>query len=213
MNIFSKAPSNRRRFLARIGLGCAGAIQFGLRHAVGAESAPATVWPELHFEKPESNALHGTSFRNALRNLLVTNTVADTKGQYHRTGLFRDPPGRFIRAGGDYATPWTRDASINAWNAASLLAPDVARNTLWAVCERQANGRLIIQRDPARRRGPAHRGIFAERQDRTVRVPLRETDGRTRGQCPGWTGLIVQTTVPPARHAKGREEEIAFGGW
>ena len=53
----------------------------------------------------------------------------------------------FIRAGGQYATPWTRDASINSWNAASLLAPAVARNTLWAVCERQANGRLIIQRD------------------------------------------------------------------
>lgn len=103
--------------------------------------------PKLRFEKPELEALHGTAFRNALHNLLVTNTVPDTKKQYQRTGLFADPPGQFIRAGGSYATPWTRDASINAWNAASLLTPAVARNTLWAVCERQSNGRLIIQRD------------------------------------------------------------------
>ena len=137
---------NRRRFLASTGLCCAGLSRLGLGHAAGAEADPVT-GPELHFDKPELEALHGPAFRNALRNLLVTNTVPDTKKQYNRTGLFADPTGLFIRAGGSYATPWTRDASINSWNAGSLLAPVVARNTLWAVCERQANGRLIIQRD------------------------------------------------------------------
>ena len=56
-------------------------------------------------------------------------------------------PAHSSAPGGDYHTPWIRDASINSWNAGSLLAPDVARNTLWAVCERQANGKLIVQRD------------------------------------------------------------------
>jgi hypothetical protein len=41
----------------------------------------------------------------------------------------------FVRAGGGYDDPWTRDAAINCWNAASLLAPDVARATLLKVCD------------------------------------------------------------------------------
>jgi hypothetical protein len=138
---------NRRRFLAQTSLCCAGLVHLDVNRAESAETSGLKAGPELHFEKPDLAALHGTAFKNALRNLLVTNTVPDHQKQYNRTGLFADPPGRFIRAGGNYATPWTRDASINAWNAASLLTPAVARNTLWAVCERQANGRLIIQRD------------------------------------------------------------------
>ena len=140
-------PLNRRRFLAQTSLCCTALAHLGLKCAKGSEPPGGAVGPELHFEKRELEALHGTAFKNALQNFLVTNTVPDTKKQYNRTGLFADPPGRFIRAGGSYATPWTRDASINSWNAASLLSPAVARNTLWAVCERQANGRLIIQRD------------------------------------------------------------------
>lgn len=138
---------NRRGFLAQAGLGCAGLAHLHLSRAGAAEPAELAGAPGLHFEKPGLAELHGSTFRNALENLLVTNTVPDRQNHYNRTGLFADPPGRFIRAGGNYATPWTRDASINSWNAASLLTPAVARNTLWAVCERQANGRLIIQRD------------------------------------------------------------------
>lgn len=147
---------NRREF-ARTTMLAGATLASGALKTLGAEepdkpaesTKPSGVaaGPKLRFEKPELEALHGTAFRNALHNLLVTNTVPDTKKQYQRTGLFADPPGQFIRAGGSYATPWTRDASINAWNAASLLTPAVARNTLWAVCERQSNGRLIIQRD------------------------------------------------------------------
>ena len=147
---------NRREFAKTTLLGGA-ALASGARPMHGAEgsnpspegaTAPAgATGPELHFEKPELEAIHGTAFKNALHNLLVTNTVPDTKNQYNRTGLLAYPPGQFIRAGGSYATPWTRDASINSWNAASLLTPAVARNTLWAVCERQPNGRLILQRD------------------------------------------------------------------
>jgi len=142
-----KARLNRRRFLARAGVCCAGLLHFKLKRADAAEVPSPTAAPELHFENPELESLHRPAFKNALKNLLVTNTVPDVKKQYNRTGLFADPLGQFFRAGGDYATPWTRDASINAWNAASLLSPAVARNTLWAVCERQPNGRLIIQRD------------------------------------------------------------------
>ena len=48
-----------------------------------------------------------------------------------------------ILAGLDYGTPWTRDAAINAWNGASLIMPDVTRNTLLSVLER-SNGKVRI---------------------------------------------------------------------
>lgn len=38
-----------------------------------------------------------------------------------------------VTAGGDYGGEWTRDASINAWNAGSLIFPEESRNSLWAV--------------------------------------------------------------------------------
>jgi glycogen debranching enzyme len=49
-----------------------------------------------------------------------------------QSGLL-EHPSPVILAGLDYDRPWTRDASINAWNGASLLMPDVSRNTLISV--------------------------------------------------------------------------------
>lgn len=51
-----------------------------------------------------------------------------------------DEPVPVILAGLDYGTPWTRDASINAWNGASLIMPEVARNTLLSVLNRTDGG-------------------------------------------------------------------------
>jgi glycogen debranching enzyme len=48
-----------------------------------------------------------------------------------------------IFAGLDYSAPWTRDASINAWNGASLIIADVCRNTLLA-CVVRADGQVRI---------------------------------------------------------------------
>ncbi|MCA0330791.1 MAG: hypothetical protein LCI03_12925 [Actinobacteria bacterium] len=53
----------------------------------------------------------------------------------------------FLRAGGGYPDPWTRDAALNAWLAASLLMPDVARSTLLAVTEESEGGRVVAQDD------------------------------------------------------------------
>ena len=58
-----------------------------------------------------------------------------------------DPAVGMVRAGGGYEQPWTRDATINSWNATSLLAPALAANTLWAVVEKDADGKLIVQQD------------------------------------------------------------------
>jgi glycogen debranching enzyme len=52
-----------------------------------------------------------------------------------------------LLAGLGYVTPWTRDASINAWNGVSILMPGVARNTLLAVLERTENGVRITGGD------------------------------------------------------------------
>ncbi|OON73048.1 hypothetical protein B1H18_28110 [Streptomyces tsukubensis] len=85
--------------------------------------------------------------RAALTNLFDVNTVPYDPATYDRTGLMSDPPGVFIRAGGGYEQPWTRDASVNTWNAASSLSPGPARNTLWSVVDRQDDGSLIVLQD------------------------------------------------------------------
>lgn len=54
-------------------------------------------------------------------------------------GLLEEPL-PVILAGLDYGTPWTRDASINASNGASLIIPDVSRNTLVSVLDRTEGG-------------------------------------------------------------------------
>ena len=40
-----------------------------------------------------------------------------------------------LKAGADYGGEWTRDISMNSWNAVSLLRPDVAEFSLWSVTE------------------------------------------------------------------------------
>ncbi|MCD7972921.1 MAG: hypothetical protein LUG18_09715 [Candidatus Azobacteroides sp.] len=46
-----------------------------------------------------------------------------------------------IKAGGFYGGEWTRDISINAWHATSLVWPQVTRYSLWSVTE---NNRQLI---------------------------------------------------------------------
>ena len=108
--------------------------------------APQNV-PQLRFETRLTQATLGKTYDGALDNLLRLNTVPDLKNEYNRAGLMATPGDFFMRAGGGYNTPWTRDASLNSWNAGSLLEPVVARNTLWAVCEKQADGEVVLQRD------------------------------------------------------------------
>lgn len=74
----------------------------------------------------------------ALHNLLDINTVPG------RTAV---EPARYIRAGGGYSDPWTRDTAINAWGGGSVLEPAVARDTLLMVCGTAADGRRIIAQD------------------------------------------------------------------
>lgn len=108
-----------------------------------AAAAPPT--PDLEFANPGSQALFGTAYAAALDNLLRTNTIGyDAK--YDKSGLL-DPATGLVRAGGGYDQPWTRDASINSWNATSLLSPALAENTLWAVVDKDAGGALRVQQD------------------------------------------------------------------
>ncbi len=57
----------------------------------------------------------------------------------YQDGLLEHPV-PVILAGLDYDTPWTRDAAINSWNGASLLAPTAARHTLLSVLQRSDQG-------------------------------------------------------------------------
>lgn len=47
--------------------------------------------------------------------------------------LYGNVKDSIIHAGGTYGGEWTRDISINAWNAANLLLPEVTRYSLWSV--------------------------------------------------------------------------------
>jgi glycogen debranching enzyme len=110
--------------------------------------APAAVSrPTLTFSTASTQSTLGAAYSRALTNLLDVNTLRYDPATYNQTGLMTDPPGTFIRAGGGYPQPWTRDGSVNPWNAASLLEPEMARNTLWSVVRRQPNGQLILVQD------------------------------------------------------------------
>jgi hypothetical protein len=113
----------------------------GARAAVAQPSPPA-----IEFANPDSQALFGTAYAAALTNLLQTNTIPYDPTVYDKSGLL-DPSVGIVRAGGGYPQPWTRDASVNSWNAASLLDPPLARNTLWAMVDRDGAGNLEIQQD------------------------------------------------------------------
>lgn len=115
--------------------------------ASGAGAQSAAPRPTLAFADSTLESTLGRAYALALANLLDVNTVPYDAAVYDSTGFLTDPPGTFIRAGGGYRQPWTRDASVNSWNAASLLEPTVARNTLWAVVRRRADGGLVVQQD------------------------------------------------------------------
>ena len=67
--------------------------------------------------------------------------IGDLMGnvQPFKDGLLERPV-PVILAGLHYDTPWTRDAAINAWNGASLILPEVSRNTLLSVLTRADGG-------------------------------------------------------------------------
>lgn len=112
------------------------------QHGTAGKSSPTPVLSVTDAHGVELAA----AFNAAIHNLMEINTVRYDPVIYNRTGLLPET-GRFIRAGAAYEKPWTRDTAINCWNAASLLTPEVARNTLWSVCERTPQGHLVVQRD------------------------------------------------------------------
>ncbi|MGA2616352.1 MAG: glycosyl hydrolase family 65 protein [Thermoguttaceae bacterium] len=115
-----------------IGLGLLG-IAWGSPPA-RAQQAGQTIRATIPALDTDNATLNG-AFRIAVGDLL--GNVAP-----FQDGLL-DKPEPVILAGLDYNTPWTRDASINAWNGASLVIPDVARNTLLSVLTR-SDGKLRI---------------------------------------------------------------------
>ncbi|MYS24014.1 alpha-L-rhamnosidase [Streptomyces sp. DvalAA-14] len=145
----SGVPRRRSRLLVGLGaLALAAAGVSGVGHP-GATAAAATGAPRptLTFANGTTQSTLGAAYTKALTNLLDTNTVSYDPSVYNSSGLMTSNPQTFIRAGGGYAQPWTRDAAVNSWNAASLLEPKQAANTLWSAVVKQSNGQLIVQQD------------------------------------------------------------------
>ena len=97
----------------------------------------------LKLSAPDSDIVR--CFDAAIRNAVKINTVKCKYKQYNQTGLLRYP--YMIRAGRNYKTPWTRDASVNTWQAMNFIEPEVSRTTLFAVCGLNESGQPIIQPD------------------------------------------------------------------
>lgn len=82
----------------------------------------------------------------AVVNLCEINTVPVARsGEAGSGGAEGAAAAWYVRAGGGYEEPWTRDASINSWAAASWLIPEVAEATLRKVCEERYGGAVIAQ--------------------------------------------------------------------
>ena len=65
--------------------------------------------------------------------LKTNNTKVDNTFKLSVEILYKNTKDHLIYAGGDYGGEWTRDCSINSWNAASLLDPESAEHSLWSV--------------------------------------------------------------------------------
>ena len=65
--------------------------------------------------------------------LKTKNTRIDNTFKLSVQILYRNTQDNLIKAGGEYGGEWTRDCSINSWNAASLLEPESAQYSLWSV--------------------------------------------------------------------------------
>ena len=85
------------------------------------------------------------SFDAAVRNAVNINTVRCRYRKYNRTGLLTEK--YMLRAGRNYKTPWTRDASVNTWQLMNFISPAVSRTTLLAVCDVNGKGEPVIQPD------------------------------------------------------------------
>ena len=83
--------------------------------------------PSLETDNPTLNEAFRIAIGDLLGNVSPGRRSANLFGLPSRTPL--------ILAGLHYDTPWTRDAAINAWNGASLIMPEVSRNTLCSVIE------------------------------------------------------------------------------
>lgn len=115
-----------RRTFVSAGAASALAAATGATPALAADTNSTSrsgLRPLLRFSDPGLQALLGTPYEAALVNLLDINSIPYDPGVYNHTGLMTDPPGLMFRAGGGYEQPWTRDASINCWNAGSCSPP------------------------------------------------------------------------------------------
>ncbi|MEE4540629.1 ricin-type beta-trefoil lectin domain protein [Streptomyces sp. V4-01] len=140
----------QRRLRLKVSAGAlilAAAAVTGTGTAATPAAAAGAARPTLTFANSATQAKLGAAYTKALANLLDTNTVGYDPSVYNSSGLMTANPQTFIRAGGGYSQPWTRDAAVNSWNAASLLEPKQAANTLWSAVVKQSNGQLIVQQD------------------------------------------------------------------
>lgn len=148
--------TSRRAFLSANGALAAATVLVPQGRATAAEPPPIIralrteySMPSLLFSDASQQHSLGRLYEAALTGLIGINTIYATPAVYDHARLVGYPPGTFVRAGGGYPSPqrWTRDAAVNAWNAASLLGPLVGANTLSAMIDRQDDGGLIVQQD------------------------------------------------------------------
>ncbi|WP_405626374.1 MGH1-like glycoside hydrolase domain-containing protein [Streptomyces sp. NBC_01396] len=154
--------------------------------------------PTLRFADPATRSRLGDLYTRALTALADRHTIHADPTVYDRAGLLAHPPGTFVRAGGGYPSPqrWTRDAAVNAWNGASLLAPAVGRNTLWSVVDRGPHG-LVVQQDD-------------QWWDQVVWIPAALHHYRVTGDR-DFLGRAFETSFNTLAARRARDFDAAYG--
>lgn len=74
-------------------------------------------------------------------NIAIGDLVGNIKN--YKAGLLEEEKS-CLMAGMDYGTPWTRDTAINVWNSIGIMCPEIAKNTLLSVCDRDSEGNDVI---------------------------------------------------------------------
>ena len=108
--------------------------------------------PTLKFANPiPATDAVTNAFKMALDNLIDINSIPYDPVKWNDTGLMETvADSRFLRAAPAYGeNPWVHDGAYNTWSAMNLLeandgrATHVARNTLWACCDRE-DGKPVV---------------------------------------------------------------------
>ena len=99
-------------------------------------------WHQFNFNR-ENNMLNFITDNNKVNEAFRIATGDLSGNIYPYKNKISETAKPAIMAGLDYDKPWCRDAAINTWNGASLIFPEISKNTLFLILEQKQNQIII----------------------------------------------------------------------